>query len=113
MIYARENGTIELAFYQWDPLSRRQSLRLSGSTANTVGYAYEVDSDLQSLTHTMNTISLTLGFTHNGSHQIKNLTSTDSFYLPEPPAAPSLAYVPNILNEYVSVGVALTPRRRW
>jgi RHS repeat-associated protein len=106
MLYARENSTSanELAFYTYDSLSRRQALRLGGQTSNAVGYAYETDSDLSSLTHTLNTISVTLGYTHNNSHQMKTLNASDSFYLPTPASASSTAYVPNALNEYGSVG---------
>ncbi|HEY3654734.1 MAG TPA: RHS repeat-associated core domain-containing protein [Steroidobacteraceae bacterium] len=106
MLYARENSTSanELAFYTYDTLSRRQTLRLGGQSTNTVGYGYEADSDLSSLTHTLNTLSLTLGYTHNNSHQIKTINASDSFYLPQPSATSSTAYVPNALNEYASVG---------
>jgi RHS repeat-associated protein len=106
MLYARENSTTanELAFYGYDTLSRRQSLRLGGQTTNAIGYSYEPDSDLSSLTHTLNAASETLGYTHNNSHQVRTLNSTDSFYLLPPAAASSIAYIPNSLNEYSSVG---------
>ena len=54
-------GTVELAFYQYDPLSRRNSLRFNGSTADTVAYTYEPDSDLDVLTNALNaTTTVTL-----------------------------------------------------
>jgi RHS repeat-associated protein len=104
MQYARENGTVELAYYTYDPLSRRQALRLGGQASNLVSYAYETDSDLSSLTHILNSVSLALGYMHNKSHQINTINASDSFYLPQPASTGSTAYVPTALNEYSSVG---------
>ena len=104
LTFVRENGTVELANYTYDPLSRRQTLRLGGQATNTVGYTYEDDSALMTLTHTLNAVSLTLGYTHNDSGQIKTINASDRFYLPQPVAAVQVPYTTNALNQYTSLG---------
>jgi len=112
MQYVRENSTSasELAFYHYDPLSRRdymcpggQSATCSTTATNKAAYAYEPDSDLSALTHTLNATTLALTYLHNHSHQLTNIMASDSVYLPGPPSAVTTAYVPNALNEYGSV----------
>src|SRR5260221_8538317 len=71
------------------------------SDSTSVGYAYEPDDDLQTLTHSYTGVGtpLTLGYTHNGTHQIIGITVTDQAYLMKQ-VGPSASYNPNVLNQY-------------
>jgi RHS repeat-associated protein len=100
-------GTIQLASYTFDPLSRRSTLTYGANSSDAVSYFYEPDDALSSYTHQLGTASLTIGLTHNHSKQIRSLSASDSFYLPEP-ATNNTAYVPNNLNQYTQYsGTAL------
>ena len=114
MQFVRENSssTNELAYYSYDPLSRRTSLCMGAGTTscastawtNNVGYGYEtLDGELNALTQQLNTTTVAFGYARNHSYQITTMTASDTFYQPEPAAA-STTYVPNDLNEYGSVG---------
>jgi RHS repeat-associated protein len=114
MQYVRENSatTNELAYYVYDPLSRRSSLCLGAggkscaTTAwtNQITYGYEpLDGELSALTHELNTTTVSFGYARNAAYQIQNLAASDSFYLPAPTANASTSYAPNALNEYASV----------
>src|SRR6185437_3018395 len=95
MTYALQNGSGELAYYNYDSLSRRNYTCLGGQSTscqssggtNKDSYGYEPDSDLSSQTLTLNSVAVTLGLTHNHSHQIQTLSANDIFYLPGPSAA--------------------------
>jgi RHS repeat-associated protein len=112
MTYALENGATELAYYDYDPLSKRNYLCLGGqSTAcQTVGggtnktvYTYENNGDLSSITQVLNGASVKLSYGHNYSHQITSLSATDGFYLPALEQGPT-AYSPTVMNRYSSIG---------
>jgi RHS repeat-associated protein len=112
MTYALENGATELAYYDYDPLSRRNYLCLGGqSTAcqtagggtNKTVYGYENNSDLSSITQVLNGASVRLTYGHNYSHQITSLSATDGFYLPALEQGPT-AYSPTVMNRYSSIG---------
>jgi YD repeat-containing protein len=104
MAYAWENSTSanELAYYQYDPLGRRQSLRLGGTATNRAGYTWEPDGGLDLLTHTLNAATVTLDHDHLPSGRLQRITANDDFYLPQ--VATATAYAPNRLNQYASVG---------
>lgn len=110
MTYALENGTTELAYYSYDTLSRRNYVCLGGQSSsciagggtNKTSYTYEPDSDLSTLTQTLNSANVTLSYGHNHSHQITALGSSDSFYLPIPVAF-NTSYSIGLVNEYSSV----------
>jgi RHS repeat-associated protein len=112
MTYARENGTIELAYYDYDILSRRGYVCMGGQSTNCLAgngtnkavYGYEPDNDLGSLNQVMS--GTTVGFTYgrNHSHQLTQVDASDSFYLSVPGGLTSKAYVPNALNQYSSTG---------
>ncbi len=105
MTTVRENSTTlnELALYGYDQLSRRATLRLGGQATNTVAYAYEPDSDLDTLTHKLNATTLTLDYGRNRSHQITGLAANDDFYLgPSVSPASQTAYTVNRLNQYTA-----------
>lgn len=110
MAYALENGTTELAYYNYDTLSRRNYVCLGGQSSsciagggtNKTSYTYEPDSDISALTQTLNGASVTSSYGHNHSHQITGVGSTDSFYLPIPVAFNN-SYGIGLVNEYSSV----------
>jgi RHS repeat-associated protein len=111
MTKALQNGSTELAYYNYDPLSRRNYLCLGGQSSacqtgggtNKTSYTYEADSDISSLTQTLNTGGVTLNYGHNHSHQITTLTASDNFYLPVPLAA-ATTYTVGVINQYSAVG---------
>ena len=116
MQFAREKSatTNELAYYTYDPLSRRNNLCLGAGLSsclnntawtNQVVYGYEaLDGQLNALTHTLNTTTVGFGYARNAAYQIETLTATDTTYLPAPAAGVSTSYMPNGLNEYGSIG---------
>jgi RHS repeat-associated protein len=109
MEYVRENSDTanELAHYSYDQLSRTTELRFAGSATNKVGYAYEADSDFDTLTNVFNTGSAVFDYTHNRAGQIKAIDSSDPFYLTAPNAE-STSYGSNHLNQYSNVA-GVTP----
>jgi RHS repeat-associated protein len=103
---SNNSGTL-MSVNSYDPLSR-----VSGQTyldSTSVGYSYEADDDLASLTQNYSTTggaaSLALGLTHNGAHQLVGTTSNDSFFFMKTPNA-NVAYTSNSLNQYTQVGAA-------
>jgi RHS repeat-associated protein len=100
------NAGATLAQFGYDPLAR-----LTGTTfldSSSVGYAYETDDDLQTLTQNFTAGTVALGYTRNGAHQIIGMTVTDPTYLMKQVGA-SASYVPNGLNQYTQVaGAALS-----
>jgi len=113
MTYVRENSVSagEVGFYHYDPLSRRDYMCQGGQSAtcattatNKVAYSYETDSDLNALTHSLNTTTLALTYLHNHSHQLTNIMASDSTYLPGPAIALNSVYSSNALNQYATVG---------
>jgi RHS repeat-associated protein len=114
MQYAHEKSTTanELAYYDYDILSRRTLVCLGGQSAaciagngtNKTTYTYETDNDLQSLTQTLTSATVpTLGYTHFPSHRVQTLTASDPFYLPTPSTASSVPTGADNLNEYATI----------
>lgn len=110
MQLARENSTTtnELDYCLYDGLSGRTSLSLAaGATScqctawtNQVSYGYEQqDGQLNALTHSLNSVSLAFRYSRNAAYQIKNLTVSDTFYVPVPQPALNTGFVSNALNE--------------
>ena len=89
--------------YGYDALSRPSSMTYLDST--TVGFDYEADDDLQTLTHNFNGGGLVLSYTHNGAHQILSMVTSDPSYLMKQ-VGPTTAYTKNTLNQYNVVGAS-------
>lgn len=105
MTHVLENGSLELAFYDYDSLSRRQTLRFSGNTNNRVDYSYKPDSSLAELTHQLgSSTAVTLAYAYNSANQVIGFSAPDATYLSAPATAATVGYVPNKLNQYASVG---------
>jgi RHS repeat-associated protein len=108
-------STNELAYYAYDPLSRRQNLRLGGNAANCAAgasstnkltYTFSTGNELMGLANQLNTATVSMGYQYNPARQIKMLSllnGTDPFYLPGPTASASTSFTPNALNEYGSI----------
>jgi RHS repeat-associated protein len=102
----RENGATTgagvLAVYQYDSLSRRQTLTRGNGTSTSFGY--DLASRLNSLGHdlvgTAQDISLT--FQHTMASQLQWRTSNNPLY-DWLPAAANTSYVPDGLNRYATV----------
>lgn len=94
---------IRLADYGYDTLSRRTSLQFANNSTNRTTYVYEVDGNLDVLTHTLNTTTVALDYTRNNSGQIKSIITADPFYLTTPVASKTTTYIPDKLNRYSSV----------
>jgi RHS repeat-associated protein len=103
MTTAMENGSIVLATYIYDPLSRRTSL-VTGNGA-IQNYAYTTAGDLTALEHKVGATPLnTFTHTFTKAHQIASESATNAAWLYAPPALGTTAYsAANTLNQYVSV----------
>lgn len=97
-------NTTQLADYRYDALQRRQRLQYANQANHRVDYTYELDNNLDVLTHVLNTVQVTLDYGYNRSGQITSIATNDDFYLPSPTSNTTTAYVPNKLNQYGSVG---------
>jgi RHS repeat-associated protein len=105
----RENGATTgagvLAVYQYDNLSRRQSITRGNGTSTS--FAYDLASRLNSLGHdlagTAQDISLT--FQHTAASQLQLRSSSNVLY-DWFPAGANTAYVPDGLNRYSTVAGA-------
>jgi RHS repeat-associated protein len=97
-------GATKLADYGYDSLSRRTSLTYAANGANTIGYGYEPNNNLNLLTNVLSATTVTLGYGRNNSGQITGITASDDFYLAKPAAASATGYAVNNLNEYTNVG---------
>lgn len=112
MTYALENGSTELAYYDYDLLSRRNYSCLggqssncqSGGGSNKTSYTYEPDGDLSTLTDVLNGVAVTWSYGYNHSHQITAIDVADDFYLPTPATSASTAYTAAPMNTYSAVG---------
>lgn len=83
---AIDSGVL-LADYSYDPLSRRTKLQSTTNTSNRVEYLYEPDGNLDLLTQTLNSTTVTLDYGHNNSGQITTIAANDDFYLQRPTEA--------------------------
>ena len=98
MLTVTENGSTQLATYQYDSLSRRQLLTLGGVAQHKVAYQYTVNYRLTDLNHHLGsaTAAFTFDYGYNQSGQLTSLSSSDTFYLGQPRA--SQTYTANNLN---------------
>jgi RHS repeat-associated protein len=108
MRYVREDGTppIELAYYDYDELSRRKELRFAGQASNKATYTYEPDDNLDVLTHFLSASTVTLDYGYNRAGQITSVLAVEpenDFYLPSPASNSMTSYVPDKLNRYGGV----------
>jgi RHS repeat-associated protein len=111
MKYARENGTTELAFYDYDLLSRRTLLRFAGTSGNRQVYTYEANGKLDrldTLDTTIDGASVIFSYDYNASGQLRTNAVNQDFYAPAPAIA-TLAAVPTALNQYSSYDSYTTP----
>jgi RHS repeat-associated protein len=97
-----ENGGPLLADYSYDTLSRRKDL--ARGNGDTTSYGYEPDNDLSGIVHGGLPGAPTFSFTRNGAHQLLTSTVSDATLSWTPTASSNVAYVPNTLNQYASVG---------
>jgi len=95
------DGTATIAEFDYDPLGRLETTTYLDSTSS--GRMYEVDDDLQSITHTYSGGSLALSYTSNGAGQLKTISANSASHVTGPPLSAS-AYTPNRLNQYSAVG---------
>jgi RHS repeat-associated protein len=100
--------------YTWDSLSRRQALAFGNGVA--AGWTYYRDGALNTITHTIGAKSVGITLTRNQARQITaqsmavndpTNTLTPSSFLAMPTTA-TTGYVPNVLNEYSSIGGVIT-----
>jgi RHS repeat-associated protein len=103
-----DSAGTNIAQYTWDTLSRRQGITFQNGVAE--GWTYYNDSAINTINHTIGakSIGITLG-----RNQVDQITSqavtisgaglTPASFLGSPSTA-STTYVPNVLNQYASVG---------
>ncbi len=106
MSSAAENGATTLATYSYDPLSRRTGLAYGNGT--TVAAAYSAAGDLTSLVHDLlgTADDATTTLTYTPAHQLGRESVSNPAWDRSPPTAATVAYVPNGLNQYTTVGGA-------
>ncbi len=99
----KENGSVTLADYNYDKLSRRTS-RAHTANSTSVSYVYEDDNDLVQLNNAFVGGSLNYNpMTYNAAGQITKVPISDDQYL-WTPANKNEVYLPNGLNQYSTVG---------
>ncbi len=104
-LYQLTAGPTTLSTFQYDNLGRASQIAYLDGT--TVAIGYEIDDDLQTLTHAYNGGSATLSYTHSGAHQLLSMGTSDATYLMKQPKV-ATSYSSNSLNQYTQVG-SVTP----
>ena len=94
-------GGTRLAGYTYDLLSRRTKVTL-GNGYDT-DYSYEIDSDLDTLTHNFNGSSLAYTFDYNNVHQMTSKQLSDPLFEWQSGTLSNASYTPNDLNQYATV----------
>ncbi|SDV99606.1 RHS repeat-associated core domain-containing protein [Nitrosomonas eutropha] len=105
----KETGTVNLATYVWDDLSRRTTVTLGNST--TTSYAYSTQSALSSLTHNLTGTAQdqTYSYTRNQAQEIASQSWTNDLYQWTGYANGTRNYTANGLNQYtIAAGATLT-----
>jgi len=104
-VFSNGSSTASVAL-SYDALSK-----LTGKTngsGESESYGYQLNNDLTSLTLTLATgITATYSMQYNNTHQMTSFDlnpGTSALSLWEPPAAATIGYVPNSVNEYTTVG---------
>lgn len=99
-----ENGTTTLASYEHDAASRRTDLAY-GDTTNA-SYGYAANNDLTGLTQSFTGSSVSFTYGYNDAGQRTSVNVSNGSFLYHPPSASSVAYAPNSVNQYATVGAA-------
>ncbi|MGF1628172.1 MAG: RHS repeat-associated core domain-containing protein [Kiloniellaceae bacterium] len=97
-----ENGTTSLANYDYDAASRRTDLDYGNGASAT--YAYAANGNLTGLTQSFTGSSVTFTYGYNDTDQRTSVNVSDGAYLYHPAAASAVAYTPNSVNQYSTVG---------
>lgn len=97
-----ENGTVSLANYQYDDLSRRKTVTLGNGT--TTGYGYSNASALSGLGHNLAGTGqdIVWDYTRNQVQDIKALSWTNDSYQWTGYTNGTRSYTPNGLNQYTA-----------
>ena len=100
-----ELGSLTLANYAYDDLSRRGTVTLGNGTVTSYGYS-TTQGVLNSLTHNLagTAQDVTYGYTRNQAREIVNLTWSNDLYQWTGAVAGSRNYGTNGLNQYTAVG---------
>ncbi|KXK48156.1 hypothetical protein [Nitrosomonas europaea] len=105
----KETGTVNLATYAYDDLSRRTTVTLGNST--TTSYAYSTQSALATLTHNLTGTAQdqTYTYTRNQVQEITGQSWTNDSYQWTGYANGTKSYTANGLNQYTAAaGATLT-----
>jgi RHS repeat-associated protein len=98
-----ENGTLTLATYGYDALSRQASINFGNGTTTTYNWQ-PVDNDLDGIKHQFATEVLQFNHTYNLAGQRASQSISDNRYQWQPASTKNDVYVSNLLNQYTSVG---------
>ncbi|MGA9866446.1 MAG: RHS repeat-associated core domain-containing protein [Acetobacteraceae bacterium] len=97
-------GVGTLATYTYDQLSRRTGVTYGNGTSSS--YTYAINNDLLSVTHNFVGSAVTYTYTYNHAHQrLSTAYSTTGFDVM--PAAGSISYTANNVNQYTAIGAAV------
>ena len=102
----RENGSVLLAHYDYDFLSRRTGIGFGDSTSAAFDFV-TADNDLRGIDHSLPGGLLAFDYTYNANDERTGLTVSDDLYLWRPDGAANESYTPNNLNQYSAVGGVL------
>ena len=96
-----ESGTLPLASYQYDSLSRRSGITLGNGVTTT--FAYEQDNDVSAIGYQFNSESISFDYTYNKVGNKISFASTDDRFLYQPLTNDTKAYTTNDLNQYTAI----------
>jgi hypothetical protein len=86
---ARENGSLTLATYTYDTLSRRTGLAYGGGSS--ISYAYDYAGDMTAQGHTIpGGTSVSFTHTYNSARELSSTSSTAAAYLTGAGTCPAL-----------------------
>ncbi len=117
LIDVKENGSATLAHYDYDAQSRLTGITYGGnnyaggSGVSQTAFAWEIDSDLDQLTHRFNSSTdVTFDFGYDASGKLTSETASVSGWLYEPQYGRTDTYsAANNLNQYTAVnGIAVS-----
>jgi len=99
-----ENGTVSLASYAYDDLSRRTTVTLGNGTSTGYGYGYDTQSALASLTQNLAGTAQdnTWSYTRNQVQDIKAASWTNNSYQWTGYTNGTRSYTANGLNQYAT-----------
>jgi len=100
-------SVVTLARYQYDARSRRTSAAFGpalGAPVSSIAYAWEIDSDLDALTHVFNGASVTFDHGYDGSGRLTSTAVSDDDWLWRPDEDVTENYgTANTLDQYPTV----------